>query len=121
MFPTEALFLSSRPNPRNYTTVSNSGVTRSEKLTGWRGGGGQPQELPPGGDMAGLGLAREVGKVTNDDLAGLEECFRKVCKVSHSTWFLPFSLSVCLSVCLSSLSLYVRVRAYAFMCVCMHA
>jgi hypothetical protein len=30
--------------------------------------------------MAGVGL-QEVQRVTSDDLAGLEECFRKVCKV----------------------------------------
>ncbi|XP_076441603.1 uncharacterized protein LOC143280802 [Babylonia areolata] len=83
-----------RPNPRNYTTVANSGVTRSEKLTGWMGGGyhhhhhHHHSSLGEGGGGGGGGggnsnnsdLAREVGRVSGDDLAGLEECFRKVCK-----------------------------------------
>ncbi|KAL8599592.1 hypothetical protein ACOMHN_022178 [Nucella lapillus] len=83
-----------RPNPRNYTTVANSGVTRSEKLTGWLGGlqahppgereGGGPPGVggSGGGELSSVGgMAREVGRVTGEDLAGLEECFRKVCKL----------------------------------------
>ena len=70
-----------RPNARHYTTVANSGVTRSEKLTGWPLGG-QVSSQGDSTDLGGLGMAREVGRVTNDDLTGLEECFRTICKVS---------------------------------------
>ena len=81
--------------------MSNSGVTRSEKLTGWLDGGSQrTQQLPPStGEMVGMGMAREVGRVTNEDLAGLEECFRKVCKVSQSMQSLVSAIFFCL-VCL---------------------
>ncbi|KAK7505485.1 hypothetical protein BaRGS_00003230, partial [Batillaria attramentaria] len=65
-----------KTNPRQFTPVVNSGVTRSEKLTGW------PEVFQPhhaNEETVDHEYVRDV--MTEEvDLVGLEECFRKVCK-----------------------------------------
>lgn len=81
-----------RQNARHFTAVHNNGVTRSENLTGlmsfadgymWEGGG--PGGVPGAGGLPDA-LVDEVQRMANgrEDLAGLEECFKKVCKVRHT-------------------------------------
>lgn len=71
-----------RRNPRNYTGIVNNGVTRSENLTGWMSFAEQY-----GWDVASMplpdALVDEVQRMVKEreDLVGLEECFKKVCKV----------------------------------------
>lgn len=77
----ERLWCCSRPNSRNFTTVSNSGVTRSEKLTPWlglRSHTAREEEL-----RSEVGVAREIDRMSCEDMSGLEECFRRVCKVGE--------------------------------------
>ncbi|KAL5008325.1 hypothetical protein ScPMuIL_013906 [Solemya velum] len=68
-----------RTNPRKFTVVSNNGVTRSENLSGWMSFMMENDELSvPFSDA----LADELQRlsVNRDDLVGLEECYKKVCK-----------------------------------------
>ncbi|XP_012938471.1 uncharacterized protein LOC101859859 [Aplysia californica] len=77
-----------RPNPRNFTPVANSGVTRSERLVGWAPHPDpymlipDPYTVTPS-DLVADEVAEEVHKLasSNDELAGLEECYRRICKV----------------------------------------
>ncbi|XP_052230882.1 uncharacterized protein LOC127844567 isoform X2 [Dreissena polymorpha] len=70
-----------RQNPRHFTSIINNGVTRSENLTGMMSFAEQY-----GWDLTNTPLTDtiidEVQKMTSirDDLTGLEECFKKVCK-----------------------------------------
>lgn len=70
-----------RQNPRNYTAIINNGVTRSENLTGFMSFAEQY-----GWDVCNMSLphalVKEVQRIAceREDLAGLEECFKKVCK-----------------------------------------
>ena len=71
-----------RQNPRHYTGIVNNGVTRSENLTGMMSfmeNYGWDVENMPLPDA----LVEEVKRMvsTQEDLAGLEDCFKKVCKV----------------------------------------
>ncbi|XP_021344190.1 uncharacterized protein LOC110444097 [Mizuhopecten yessoensis] len=69
-----------RTNPRNYTVVVNNGVTRSENLSGL-------MSFAVNGDETKVAwpemLADEVHRIStrdDEDITGLEECFKKVCK-----------------------------------------
>ncbi|XP_069116212.1 uncharacterized protein [Argopecten irradians] len=69
-----------RTNPRNYTVVVNNGVTRSENLSGL-------MSFAVNGDETKVAwpemLADEVHRISTkdeEDVTGLEECFKKVCK-----------------------------------------
>ncbi|XP_033734523.1 uncharacterized protein LOC117323419 isoform X1 [Pecten maximus] len=69
-----------RTNPRNYTVVVNNGVTRSENLSGL-------MSFAVNGDETKVAwpemLADEVHRIStrdDEDVTGLEECFKKVCK-----------------------------------------
>ncbi|XP_052767481.1 uncharacterized protein LOC128208139 isoform X2 [Mya arenaria] len=69
-----------RQNARHYTAINNNGVTRSENLTGLMSFAdhyGFEMVTPPP-----EALVDEVQRMASahDDLAGLEECFKKVCK-----------------------------------------
>lgn len=70
-----------RPNPRNFTTVANSGVTRSEKLVGWMPMGHDIYSVVPA-ETVTEEVFEEVQKIANnsDDLAGLEDCYKRICK-----------------------------------------
>ncbi|RUS92074.1 hypothetical protein EGW08_000098, partial [Elysia chlorotica] len=70
-----------RPNPRNFTTVANSGVTRSEKLVGWMPMAQDFYSVVPAESVTEEVL-EEVQKITttSDDLAGLEDCYKRICK-----------------------------------------
>ena len=75
-----------RQNPRNYTHVVNNGVSRSENLQGFMSFADQYTY-----EMANMllpdALIEEVKRVSNEreNLLGLEECYKKVCKVSLNT------------------------------------
>ncbi|GFR75694.1 hypothetical protein ElyMa_003926200 [Elysia marginata] len=80
-----------RPNPRNFTTVANSGVTRSEKLVGWMPLGHDLYSVVPAENVTEE-VFEEVQKIASntDDLAGLEDCYKRICKVSSpNIWFDP--------------------------------
>ncbi|XP_060571165.1 uncharacterized protein LOC132729413 isoform X2 [Ruditapes philippinarum] len=68
-------------NPRNYTGIINNGVTRSENLTGVMSFADHF-----GWDISNMplsdALVEEVQRMANErnDLGGIEECFKKVCK-----------------------------------------
>ncbi|XP_053397372.1 uncharacterized protein LOC123524136 isoform X2 [Mercenaria mercenaria] len=70
-----------RRNPRNYTGIINNGVTRSENLTGL-----MSFAEHYGWDISNMplsdALVEEVQRMAKerDDLGGIEECFKKVCK-----------------------------------------
>ncbi|XP_046355861.1 uncharacterized protein LOC124134844 [Haliotis rufescens] len=65
-----------KTNSRSYTHIANSGVTRSENLTGWPGEGDHVFMLPDH-------VIRSA--VPRENVMGLEECYRKVCKGSIET------------------------------------
>ncbi|KAL4238513.1 hypothetical protein ACF0H5_003221 [Mactra antiquata] len=70
-----------RTNPRQYTGIINNGVTRSENLTGLMSFADEY-----GWDFTNMpvpdALVEEIQRVakTREDLQGLEDCFKKVCK-----------------------------------------
>lgn len=69
-----------RTNPRNYTVVVNNGVTRSENLSGMMSFSLDQSEATP--QMVET-LTEEVNRISakEEEAIGLEECFKKVCKV----------------------------------------
>ena len=84
-----------RPNPRCYTAVANSGVSRSERLVGWvppdpyMPVNPDPYTVTPGelvtDEVAGEvhRMAQEHGQShSGEQLTGLEECYRRICKVN---------------------------------------
>ncbi|GFN76446.1 hypothetical protein PoB_000295200 [Plakobranchus ocellatus] len=70
-----------RPNPRNFTTVANSGVTRSEKLIGWMPMTYDLYSLVPADNVTDE-VVEEVQKIASnsEELAGLEDCYKRICK-----------------------------------------
>ena len=89
------IFIFCRRNPRNYTGIINNGVTRSENLTGMMSFADQF-----GWDISNMplsdALVEEVQRMANErnDLSGLEECFKKVCKVRMIENKLMFGLEL---------------------------
>lgn len=79
-----------RQNPRNYTHVVNNGFSRSENLQGFLS---FDEHYNYTYDMANVllpnALIEEVARITKEreDLLGLEECYKKVCKVGYKPKF----------------------------------
>ncbi|XP_067682338.1 uncharacterized protein [Haliotis asinina] len=65
-----------KTNSRSYTHIANSGVTRSENLTGWPSDTDHMFVLPDH-------VIRSA--VSRQNVIGLEECYRKICKGSIET------------------------------------
>ncbi|XP_046551787.1 uncharacterized protein LOC124261514 [Haliotis rubra] len=65
-----------KTNSRSYTHIANSGVTRSENLTGWPHDSDHMFVLPDHVIQSA---------VSRENVMGLEECYRKVCKGSIET------------------------------------
>lgn len=79
-----------RQNPRNYTHVLNNGISRSENLQGFMSydehySNYYTYEL--GNMLLPNALIEEVERIAKEreDLMGLEECYKKVCKGSSES------------------------------------
>ncbi|CAL1534988.1 unnamed protein product [Lymnaea stagnalis] len=76
-----------RPNSRNYTTVSNSGVTRSEKLI---------DSMLTSYEVTTYLLPRgleghQLMIPASEELKDLEDCYRRICKNGEGSLFSLFS------------------------------
>ena len=73
-----------RQNPRNYTNVINNGVSRSENLQGYMSFD-EHYTYEMSNMLLPDALIEEVQRIAGEreDMLGLEECYKKVCKVRY--------------------------------------
>jgi hypothetical protein len=108
-----------RRNPRNYTGIINNGVTRSENLTGVMSFADHF-----GWDISNMplsdALVEEVQRMANErnDLGGIEECFKKVCKVCRTEFFWRIVKNhwrlLCIFISLTIRRILKQMRCYPF-------